>query len=164
MDFPQAFAVVDGTKRPAVKWSDPSTCRPSETFQTRYGLPTGPRNGIFVVDLDRKNGVDGLASLVDYANGQELPDTYTVRTPSGGLHLYFKWNDAHPVGNPVALLPGLDVRGDRGYVCAGGDYAVHLDYPIADAPEWLFELVGKRPAETLGGESAVAISPEHPEW
>jgi virulence-associated protein E/bifunctional DNA primase/polymerase-like protein len=167
--FPQAFPLLPDTKRPAVKWSDPATCGPTETAPAgvRYGLPTGPRNGVWVLDVDRKPGQpDGLISLVTHAASREpLPDTYTVRTPSGGLHLYFRWDDARPVGNPVGVLPGVDVRGDRGYVCAGGDYVVVLDAPLADAPEWLLELATKKNAGPVdAAASAVAIAPDHPEW
>ncbi len=164
--FPQAFALIDGSKKPAVKWSDPATCRPSETFgATRYGLPTGPRNGVWVVDLDRGKavGVDGLQSLAAYAP-EELPETLTIRTPSGGLHLYFAWPSEGGIGNPVGILPGVDIRGAGGYVCAGGDYQVVSDTPPVLAPAWLVDLARSRADAAVAGESAVAIAPDHPEY
>jgi hypothetical protein len=161
-EFPQAFQLVAGTKRPLVTWSDPATCGPTETFgEARYGLPTGPRNGIWVLDLDVKNGKNGCQTIQAAAT---LPDTYTVLTPSGGYHLYFKWDDKQPVGNPVGILDGVDVRGDGGYVCAGGDYRPVNDCDIVAAPDWLIALVCSRQDDGPPGESAVAIGPDHPEW
>src|SRR5580692_3035264 len=120
-EFSEAFALLPGDKRPVVKWTDPTQCHPPAYFgDQRYGLPCGPRNGIWVLDLDNKSEVSGMRSLVMYASerGAHLPDTYTVRSPSGGCHLYFLWPPNHHVGNSVGILPGVDVRGDRGYVCA----------------------------------------------
>ena len=51
------------------------------------GIPTGPSNGITVVDIDIKNGVDGWFNLG--ALEIEIPITAVVHTPSGGFHLYY---------------------------------------------------------------------------
>lgn len=165
--FMQAFPLIDGTKRPAVKWGDPAACRPAESFGgARHGLPTGPRNGFWVLDLDAKPGAtSGLASFDAFAAGRGV-STYTVRTPGGGYHLYFAWSEGRNIGNPIGILPGVDVRGDGGYVCAGGEYTVAVDGPIYPAPEWLLEIVTSRSdaAAQVKGEAAHAITPEHPEW
>lgn len=93
-------------------------------------IATGADSGVFVVDLDRKRGKDGLRSLV--ALGIDLrPYLETAaRTGGGGVHFYF----AHPGGvvpcSSGSLGPGIDIRGDGGYVIAppsghisGGVYA-----------------------------------------
>ena len=88
-----------------------------------------------------------------------------MATKSNGAHLYFAWDNARPVRNRVAVLPGLDVRGAKGFVRAGGVYRPVNASPIADAPEWLYELI--KPAAGIvdaATVSAVAIGPEHPEW
>jgi RecA-family ATPase len=77
------------------------------------GMPTGEASGVFVLDIDRRNGVDGFATL--QGMGWSLPPAPTVQTPSGGMHVYF----AHSPGlrNTAGKLgPGLDTRGDGGYV------------------------------------------------
>jgi hypothetical protein len=79
-----------------------------------------------------------------------LPETYTVRTPSGGGHYYFRLPDGHPgVKNSVGVVaPGIDVRSTNGYVLAAGSrtpqgaYAVAVDAPIAAAPDWLVQQCG----------------------
>jgi hypothetical protein len=73
-----------------------------------------------------------------------LPVAPTVRTGSGGLHLFF----AHPGGivrNRVGLLPGVDLRGDGGFVVAppsihpsGGGVRLEVDTArLLPPPAWL---------------------------
>jgi hypothetical protein len=74
--------------------------------------------GLVVIDLDRKNGADGpreLAGLCQ-ARGIAMPDVPWARTPSGGAHLWMRWPWAGGVPNRTGLLPGVDVKGDGGYV------------------------------------------------
>ena len=81
------------------------------------GLPTGPINGLTVIDLDRKNDVDGVESFRRLA----LPCSTraVVGTPTGGFHLYYRtWNTVLP--SPVGLLPGMDIRSNGAYVIAPG--------------------------------------------
>jgi putative DNA primase/helicase len=80
-------------------------------------IATGSGAGFFVVDLDPKIGIgvdDCLAALESQVG--KLPPTYTVHTPSGGIHLYF--SSKQRIRCFVAILPGVDVRGDGGYVVA----------------------------------------------
>lgn len=75
-------------------------------------------NDLLVLDVDPKRG--GLASLaaLEAENGP-LPATFRVRTPSGGLHLYFAAKS--PVACSVnRVAPGIDVRGHGGYVVGPG--------------------------------------------
>lgn len=74
-----------------------------------------------------------------------LPLTPTVESGMGS-HLYFRTEQ--PVGNRVALVPGVDLRGERGYVVAppsrhvtGATYRwrVTLDVPLAKLPPWVLE-------------------------
>lgn len=75
--------------------------------------------GCFVLDLDRKNGKDGLAELAKLAeaHGFDIPDTLVVETPSGGLHIYLAGEAANSADK---IAPGIDVRGRGGYVLAPG--------------------------------------------
>jgi len=96
------------------------------------GIATGAASGVFVLDVDRKNnGLEELQSLMT-AHG-DLPGTLYCITGGGGLHAYFKL----PAGKSVPcsagrFAPGIDVRGDGGYVVAppsnhisGGRYEWH---------------------------------------
>jgi len=80
--------------------------------QCNLGIATG--NGLLVVDVDVKNGVDGVATLATLGG---LPDTKTVSTPSGGHHRYFTVEQDLP-SSAGSLGPGVDVRGVGGYVVA----------------------------------------------
>ena len=74
------------------------------------GVKTGAESGLVVVDADGRNGGrETLASL-------SLPETLTVET-GDGLHKYFQ----HPGGKVPSnsgILPGIDRKGDGGYVVA----------------------------------------------
>jgi hypothetical protein len=142
-------------KHPAERWKElPADRKPLTPTETQgVGIATGERSGIFVVDLDVKNGVDGASNF--FALG-DVPPTYTVATPSGGFHLYFKHpgfpvRNSGPKSNPIA--PGVDVRGEIGYVVApgsphknGGKYSIAADLPIAEAPAWLLAWPGLKHA------------------
>jgi len=93
------------------------------------GIATGSRSmGIFVVDQDEKNDQHGIQNFEKWIDDNYLmfSDTWTVRTPSGGKHTYFR--STMPVRGRVGWLPGVDIRGEGGYVVAppsvsgGGSY------------------------------------------
>ena len=81
------------------------------------GVATGKVSNLTVIDVDPRHG--GLESLRQFEdeNGP-LPDVPAVRTGGGGLHFYFKYLPG--LGNKTALLPGLDVKSDGGYVVYPG--------------------------------------------
>jgi len=77
------------------------------------GVRTGHR--LVVLDVDGDAGSDSLDEL-EQQHGK-LPRTVSIKTGGGGMHFYFAatW----PVRNSAGKLgPGLDVRGDGGYVIA----------------------------------------------
>jgi hypothetical protein len=88
--------------------------------EANIGIATGAGSGIFVVDVDAKNGgIESLAAL-EAENGP-LPRTVEVLTGSGGgsKHLYFKLPDSLIIRNSASkIAPGIDVRGEGGYVVA----------------------------------------------
>jgi len=105
-----------------------------------YGVPTGPDNGILVLDVDTKNA-NGFETLKD----MQLPLTMHQKTPSGGHHYIYKYpKDFKEYGNRVGFKPGLDVRGIGGYICYYGANS----YEINDAPDWLLSAAIKHPIPT----------------
>lgn len=164
------FPVVENGKKPAVTgWQTWA----GELPPGNYGIKTGAASGAWVLDLDTKDGKDGVAALDAYMRerGFALPDTLTVRTPNGGKHLFFTWSAAHPVGNRTGVLPGVDVRSEGGLVVGPGStingrpYVVEVDAPIAPAPAWLYELLATRPAAVAGdGKPLRVVSPDDPHW
>ncbi len=139
-------------KKPAIsKWPERATTDPAtllawftgkETMSV--GIATGVGSGLVVVDVDLYK--DGAKEWLE-ANDAQLPETLTALTGRGGYHLYFQ----HP-GDKVAnssnrLGPGIDVRGDGGFVVAvgcihtetGKPYTWALEAPLAVVPAWLGE-------------------------
>jgi hypothetical protein len=103
-----------------------------------------------VLDVDPRHGGD--ASLVELERQYgPLPETPRVLTGGSGAHLYFAVD--HPIGNRAGLAPGIDLRGDGGFVVAppsvhasGRRYMWELgaspdDVALALAPEWLLQRI-----------------------
>ena len=113
------------------------------------GVLTGKTSGIAVIDIDNHNGVDGLGNLKEFLEMYDitLPKTQVIKTPSGGLHYYFKldekYNDTQFIQNH-SQLEGVDFQTHGRYVVAppsqidGKYYHVVRDVEIAELPEkWL---------------------------
>jgi hypothetical protein len=181
----------DATAEQLAKFSDPEQVRAwwSGRFKRAHvGLLTGrgtDGRGLVVVDLDmpkgdarplegRWSGCDGgtdVLELLAREAGADWPETYSVLTPSGGMHLYFEQPADGPLigcatgEGPTAphIGPMVDVRGVGGYVIAAGSYSTAQGrmYERVSAPEtlpqalpgWLLELL--RP-------SAPAAAPPRP--
>jgi hypothetical protein len=117
------------------------------------GAPTGPASGAWVIDpdVDPVKQLDGIAALAQLtARHGALPQTLTSITPRGGRHLFFAWDSNVEIRNSESKVgPGIDVRGNGGYVCLppsrsanGGAYQWDPSSPkiIAPAPPWLVML------------------------
>lgn len=110
-------------------------------------LATGERSGVLVVDLDEKNGKSGITAFE--ARFGPLPDTFTIETPSGGLHLYFN----HVEGVTIStgqIGEGIDIRGDGGFVVCPPTpgYEILLDVPLMDVPEALYNALNRKGVPT----------------
>lgn len=103
------------------------------------GIATGMVSGLVVIDIDPRNGaMDTLAKLADEL--RTFTRTAQVLTQSGGWHLYY----GHPGGKVVsrsnALGPGIDIKGDGGYVVAPPSQGVEGPYVWQVAVEELAPL------------------------
>lgn len=78
-----------------------------EDLRRNVGLVPGTASGFVVVDIDVKNGADGLG-LLEHLEKKvgKLPSTWRERTWSGGEHLYFQ----HP-GDTVDGVRLSNVKG-----------------------------------------------------
>jgi hypothetical protein len=76
--------------------------------------------GAIVVDLDAKeNGVASFEALC-LEHGIDIRDCPMVRTPTGGIHLFFADPQGRWRNTTSRLAPGVDTRGFGGYVVAAG--------------------------------------------
>ncbi|MEU9055673.1 bifunctional DNA primase/polymerase [Streptomyces sp. NPDC048384] len=190
------FPLRPGGKRPALhgeasctytgecaaghrKWEQRATRDPERIrttwWHTPYnvGIATGPSR-LVVVDLDMPkhksssdtpSGADTFAALCERA-GHPVPDTYRVRTASGGEHLYFTAPEGLRLTNTARTIGELvDTRAWGGYVVAAGSVTPAGDYealsgPVAaPLPLWLQSILQpalkapQAPSRALAGQS-----------
>jgi hypothetical protein len=136
------IAVACGPSRLVVV--DLDTPKPGDTPPPDWNLP-GIRDGAAV-----------LAALCQRAGEPYPAATWTVRTPSGGTHLYFTAPvDGPELRNTQGAAGGLgwlvDTRAAGGYVAGAGSvvdgrpYTVTCDTPPAPLPAWLAERLRPTP-------------------
>jgi hypothetical protein len=166
----RVFPLTRGDKIPPkdLLWKVEATTDPAKIRlwwahdpQFNYGVAGG--DGLLIVDVDR----DGYATLLDF----DLPETLTVKTPGGGMHLYLRGPD---VQNSVRRLgAGIDIRSAGGYVVGPGSYfadpgarkgyrgGYHIvdDREPAEAPNQFVLMAGEPKAREQGG----AISIDEPD-
>ncbi len=121
-------------------------------------LRTGARpegGGFFVIDVDPRSGGEATLSDLETKHGP-LPQTVEVLTGGGGRHVFFALQPGLKVPTRTGVAPGIDVRGEGGYVIAPP--SLHAsgrryewapgrepgEVEIAQAPRWVLDLVGKR--------------------
>lgn len=132
------------------------------------GIATGAASGIIVVDIDpRHQGHRTLRELIDKHGA--LPATPVVATGGGGQHLWL----AHPgflTRNDAGRIlgPGIDLRGDGGYILAppsrhstGNRYLWDATTTKpAPAPPWMQRLLAApRPLPRAAPNHALPLEP-----
>lgn len=136
----KVFPVSPGQKTPAFeewqKWAEAANADKVRAYAKsnpfhNWGVYCGASD-LTVIDLDKKSGVDGIKSFKALLESTgPFETTFTVRTPSGGIHLYFKGSERTTAG---ALGPGIDTRGKGGYVLAPLSRIGRLSYePLGNA-------------------------------
>ncbi len=143
-------------KRPSLKswvelqttpWTDEKVMEYWEKHKdANVGILTGKISGITVIDIDTSGSTNPVPL-------DTFPQTYTVKTPSGGYHLYYQYTDAiRQTAKSFPQFPNVDIRNDGGYVVAPpsvcdyvkdgknitGTYEVERDVPIVPFPIHLF--------------------------
>jgi hypothetical protein len=90
--------------------------RPEDTWSgdesDSWAAPTGELNGFFIIDVDAQHGGIETARTIDWG------DTLIVKTPSGGYHVYYKYDETvKDIRTGTNILPGIDIRNNGGYAC-----------------------------------------------
>ena len=174
---PAGDACSSKGKHPAVAWTQYQKAAASvEQIRAWFegpfatygvGIVTGAVSGFIVVDVDEGPGKAGTETINDlqFLNG-DLPHTPVARTGGGGRHVFL----LHPRDVWVAtgrnvLGPGVDVRGDGGFIVAAPslhesgrfylwDESAHPRVtPIAAAPGWLIEMAEAPPPDAHGARA-----------
>ena len=132
--------------------------------RANVGIATGAASGLVVVDVDLpRGGRESLRALAEA--GYELAPTLRSYTGGGGLHLFYAQAPGVGVTNAVGRLPGvapplpgIDLRGDGGYVVAPPSiHASGVRYrwdrrPIAALPTWMW----LKPTQRAGSAAVFA--------
>lgn len=97
-----------------------------ETWWKRWpdaniGIATGQMSGgvcVIDLDIDEEKGKNGLKAMRDWEHnyGTVLKPSCMAITGRGGMHYFFR--SSEEVKCRINLLPGVDVRGDGGYIMA----------------------------------------------
>ncbi len=130
------------------------------------GLATGAASRLVVLDVDPGHGGDETLTDLELLHGK-LPQTVEVLTGGGGRHVYFRWPGRAVPNSAGKIGPGLDVRGDGGYVVvppslhqSGQRYQWEIssdpsDVELAEIPAWLLQLMADIPSRngTVAGVS-----------
>jgi hypothetical protein len=160
------FPCLPRTKHPATKrgfydaTTNPVTIRRYWRVADRNtAIPTGAISGFWVLDVDPEGEAQIRCLEAEYG---ALPPTREVITGRGGCHLWFRYTGAIQ-SSAGRVAPGVDVRGDGGYVLVppslhknGRTYRFVTDawLELAIAPQWLVALTRKN--RPLISERAVA--------
>jgi bifunctional DNA primase/polymerase-like protein/AAA domain-containing protein/primase-like protein len=113
------------------------------------GVPMGSPSEVFCVDLDIKENLSGIEqwSMLLASNNVPDPVTRIHNTPSGGKHYLFIWQDdirSIPLGK---LAPGIEIKGDGGYIVvppsmnADGRAYSSNGAEYSTAPDWLLTMI-----------------------
>lgn len=163
------FPLQPGKKLPLMKrWQEKAT-RDHRTIsgwwqrkRSNIAIVTGADSGIVVLDVDVKNGQAGLRSLTELETLHGRLETLRAHTPTGGLHLFFRYPDRE-IRNRTGLRPGLDFRGDGGYVVAAPSTVGGQEYrwedpavPVAELPGWLLTLLTEKRSKSGKGIAAAS--------
>ena len=142
------FPLEVGGKRPLIKnWQNQASKDPKKISgwwaqwpQANIGVACG-LSDLVVVDLDVKNEhQNGIETWRDIVLEHNIDDDTAIQlTPSGGQHLVFQGN-GNPIRNSSSKLgPGVDIRGDGGYIV--------LAPSVLDNGEYIWD-VGAHPTKT----------------
>jgi len=147
------FPVQPNSKIPAVaNFSSKATSDPEQLTEMfnggrpyNSGIACGKvAEGLYLVgfDIDNKSGRNGYETLELMAElGEEFPDTWSQKTPSGGEHRLF-WSPIPIRQGANTCGAGIDLRGDGGYLVGPGSvlngvyYHVIRNLPIAKFPDF----------------------------
>ncbi|WP_179379768.1 bifunctional DNA primase/polymerase [Jannaschia marina] len=153
---PDKAPLIKGWQKAATR--DPATISEWQAQGVRaWGIPTGARNGLFVIDLDvdkdtgERIGRDSVLAMPRYA---DLYDHAFVATPSGGRHIYCQHFDG--ARNSTSKIgPKIDTRGEGGYVVAPGSQVAGGFY-VGSVPEVL-------PSVPMGLRAMLLHTPPSPQ-
>jgi len=129
--------------------------QPSDFPHGNYGVKLGPED--LVIDVDPRNFPPErkiLNELAERLGFKIIGHSFTVRTGTGGAHIYYHKSAEHAVRGAIRDLPGLDIKSEGGYVVgpgsihpdSGNPYDIHSGSPanITRVPAELLALIERK--------------------
>ena len=146
------FPVPKKSKVPVIPWTKYQSERATDAELVEWfggnkkaniGIVTGTLSGVTVVDFDTEEAITAAKAKGFLSSGP------IVKTGKG-LHAYCKYAPGHRNFQKRADLPGVDLRGEGGYVVAppsthasGHVYAFldghDINQPLPEVPEWVLK-------------------------
>lgn len=145
----EKFHKLPNYKGYPVKWSDPANYCDWEEREDVYPgvkdwyvipparstfIENGIEVGYWVMDIDNHEG-DNYKEAIKFLRSCNIPPSLTVRTPSGGLHIYYKALKEDlpaPLGRNKELDLPIEIKTSVGVVAPNGrDRVVIRDLPVA---------------------------------
>lgn len=171
---------------PSVKWSkEENRIKSIGEYEkylnkncTGYSLLTGVVSGIMVIDLDVNhgdssiNGIDTFSNFIEELTTEDkeiIKNTFSVRSPRGGIHLYFKYKKG--LKNKAEYIPGVDVRTDGGIITLPytkrkleegeiKEYTLLNDSNVKEIPKALFDKLKETSQKSTNTEDNAAVEKE----
>ena len=145
----EKFHKLPNYKGYPVKWSDPANyCDWEEREEVYPGVKdwyvipparstffeNGIEVGYWVMDIDNHEG-DKYGEAIEFLKTCKIPPSLTIRTPSGGLHIYYKALKEDlpaPLGRNKEFDLPIEIKTSVGVVAPNGrDRVVIRDLPVA---------------------------------
>jgi putative DNA primase/helicase len=135
-------------ERKIVKWW-------MEYPSANIGILTGPESGFWVVDTDNRETFNGLENLSNYFGDAFTFNSHKYlagKTPTGGVHLLFQWDDDFPVKTTSNIIEGVDTRGAGGQIIVppssrniDGEWTEYrwnnADLPVSPMQPWTYDFI-----------------------
>jgi hypothetical protein len=160
---------VSKNKKPLImNWSKEATTNERQIIKwwgqypsANIGILTGPESGFWVIDTDNRATFNGLENLAKFFGDRFVFNSQKYlagKTPTGGIHLLFKWDDDYPVKTTSNVIEGVDTRGRGGQIIVApssrnieGEWKEYrwndMSLPISPMQEWTYDfikMVGQR--------------------
>lgn len=145
----EKFHKLPNYKGYPVKWSDPANYCDWEEREDVYPgvkdwyvipparstfIENGIEVGYWVIDIDNHEG-DKYEEAIEFLRTCDIPPSLTIRTPSGGLHIYYKALKEDlpaPLGRNKEFDLPIEIKTSVGVVAPNGrDRVVIRDLPVA---------------------------------
>ena len=171
---------VGKNKRPLImQWSKNASANERQIVKwwmeypsANIGILTGPESGFWVVDTDNRPDFNGLENLANFFGDDFVFNSKKYlagKTPTGGIHLLFKWDDDYQVKTKSDIIQGVDTRGVGGQIIVppssrniDGEWLEYrwndIDLPVSPMQPWTYkfiEMVGQKDDGRLNLESVM---------